>query len=127
MSTREREKAVKRRQARKDGPAQASLNNFRMSPRKIRQVADQLKGLTVAEALSRLAFSVKGPARPLRKLITSAVANAEQTGGVDLDNLRVLNVKVDAGMVLKRFMPRAMGRASGIRKKTAHVTVFLGD
>ena len=127
MSTREREKAIKRREPKKAAPAEASLNNFRMSPRKIRQVADQLTGLSVAEALSRLAFSLKGSARPLRKLITSAVANAERKGGVDLDALRILKVVVDAGQVARRFMPRAQGRATKIRKKTAHVTVVLGE
>jgi large subunit ribosomal protein L22 len=126
MSTREREKAAVRREAKKAAPAQATLNGFKMSPRKLRQVADNLTGMTVAAALSALAFSAKGASIPLRKLIASAIANAERKGGVDLDDLKVLRVQVDMGNTQRRFMPRAMGRATRIRKRTSHVTVFLG-
>ncbi|MBI5494353.1 MAG: 50S ribosomal protein L22 [Deltaproteobacteria bacterium] len=127
MSKREREKSARRREAHKGEPAQASLNNFKMSARKIRQVADNLTGLSVAEAMSALAFSLKGPARPLRKLIASAVANAERKGGADLDALKVLRVEVNMGTPMRRFMPRAQGRATRIKKPTSHVTVWLGE
>ena len=126
MSTREREKAAARRQARKEAPAQATLTGLRVGPNKVRQVARQVEGLSVAEALTRLAFSAKGAARPLRKLLSSAIANAERKGGVDLDDLRVLKVRVDSGPYMARFMPRAQGRATRIRKRSSHVTVFLG-
>jgi large subunit ribosomal protein L22 len=80
----------------------------------------------VAAALSALAFSARAAARPLRKLISSAIANAEKRGGYDLDALTVTRVQVDGGPMVRRFMPRAMGRATRIRKRTAHVTVWLG-
>lgn len=126
MSTRQREKAATRRKARKEAPPQATLTGLKVGPNKVRQVAREVEGLSVAEALTRLAFSAKGAARPLRKLISSAVANAERKGGIDLDDLKVLRVSVDGGPHLKRFMPRAQGRATRIRKRTSHVTVFLG-
>ncbi|MEW5853595.1 MAG: 50S ribosomal protein L22 [Myxococcota bacterium] len=126
MSTREREKANRRKQARKEAPPQATLTALRMSPRKIRAVADRIEGMTVAHALSTLAFSLRAAARPLRKLISSAIANAETRGGVDLDELTVAKVQVDGGPTARRYMPRAMGRATRIRKRTSHVTVFLG-
>lgn len=126
MSTRQREKAAVRREIRKAAPPQATLTGLKVGPNKVRQVAGEVEGLSVAEALSRLAFSAKGAARPLRKLISSAIANAERKGGVDLDALRVLKVRVDMGPHLKRFMPRAQGRATRIKHRTSHVTVFLG-
>lgn len=127
MSTREREKAIRRRQARKDALPSARLNGLQVAPNKVRQVARGLVGLSVAEALTRLAFSAKGAARPLRKLISSAIANAERKGGMDLDSLKVSSLVVDGGPVAKRFMPRAQGRATRIKKRTSHVTVFLGE
>lgn len=126
MSTREREKAAQRKQARKDMPPSARLTGIHMSPRKIRAVADNIVGLSVAEALSKLAFSTRLAARPLRKLISSALANAEGRGGLDLDGLTIWKVQVDGGPTMRRFMPRAMGRATRIRKRTSHVTVWLG-
>ena len=126
MSAREREKAAKRKQANKEAPPSATLTGIHISPRKLRQVADNLTGLGVAAALSALAFSAKGAARPLRKLLSSAIANAENRGGYDLDDLKDLLVQVDGGPSMRRFMPRAQGRATRIRKRTSHVTVFLG-
>jgi len=125
MSSREREKAIARRAARKAAPPQASLMGVKISPRKIRQVSVEIEGLSVAAALSALAFSAKGAARPLRKLISSAIANAEQRK-MDLDALTIARVQVDGGPTMRRFMPRAMGRATRIRKRSSHVTVFLG-
>lgn len=126
MSTREREKAALRKQARKEAPPSARLTGLRMSPRKIRAVAENIIGLSVTEALSKLAFSTKLAARPLRKLITSALANAEGRGGLDLDALTIHRVEIDGGPTMRRYMPRAMGRATRIRKRTSHVTVWLG-
>lgn len=126
MSTRQREKAARRRQARAEAGPQATLTGLKIGPNKVRQVAGELEGLSVADALSRLAFSAKGAARPLRKLISSAIANAERKGGIDLDDLRIVKVKVDGGPHARRFMPRAQGRATRIRKRSCHVTVILG-
>lgn len=125
MSTREREKAAARKEAKKAALPHATLTAIKISPRKIRQVAVNIEGLSVAQALSALAFSAKGAARPLRKLISSAIANAEQRN-LDLDALTIARVQVDGGPTQRRFMPRAMGRATRIRKRTSHVTVFLG-
>ena len=128
MSKRERTKAAERKEKREALPPHARLTGIRMSPRKIRAVAKNIEGKTVTEALSSLAVSLKLAARPLRKLISSAVANAEQKGVGDLESLMVTRVEVDGGQVQRRYMPRAMGRATRIRKRSAHVTVWLsGD
>ena len=79
------------------------------------------------EALHTLTFTNKAFARDMKKLINSAVANAQQTTNMNVDNLRVTRVFVDGGPTMKRFMPRAMGRATMIRKRTSHVTVVLDE
>jgi large subunit ribosomal protein L22 len=118
------------RKARKAGPAagpHASLRFLRVAPRKVRLVADEVRGLKVGDALAMLKFTPQAAAAPLAKLLRSAVANAEQKGGrVDVDALFVKTLTVDQGPKMRRFMPRAMGRAYRIEKKTSHVYVELG-
>jgi len=102
----------------------ATLKNYRQSPRKVRLVADLVKGKTLAEALVLLKFNIKRATDPLAKLIRSAAANAEKQGE-NLDALVVKSVTVDQGVTIHRSMPRAFGRATPIRKRSSHVTVTL--
>ena len=104
---------------------QAKLRNVRLSPRKARLVVDMVRGKGIQEAMNILQVSPQKTAPILSKLLKSAVANAEQSGVSDVDQLFVKTVMVDQGPVLKRFMPRAQGRASRIRKPTSHITVVL--
>ena len=104
---------------------QAKLRNVRLSPQKARLVVDMVRGKGIQEALNILQFSPQKTAPILSKLLKSAVANAEQKGVSDVDQLFVKTVMVDQGPVLRRFMPRAQGRASRIRKPTSHITVVL--
>ena len=103
----------------------AFLKNYRQSPRKVRLVGDAIKGKRIADATVYLSFLPKRAALPMQKLLSSAVANAKQAGE-SIDDLVVASVRTDKGIVLKRMMPRARGRASAIKKKTAHVTIALG-
>jgi len=103
----------------------AKLRNLRMSPRKVRLMTDLVKGKTVQDALLQLALKPRVAALPLKKLLESAVANAEHNHAIDANTLLVKNAFVDNGSVLKRFTPRAFGRASAIHKRTSHVTVIL--
>jgi len=107
--------------------ARAKLSFARLSPRKTRLVVDMVRGKGILDALTILRFSPQPSAKLVAKLLQSAVANAEQKGASDVDRLFVKTIFVDAGPVLKRFTPRAMGRASKIRKPTSHVTVVLAD
>ena len=107
--------------------ARAKLRYARLSPRKTRLVVDMIRGKIVGDALNILRLSQQKPAAIVEELIKSAVANAEQKGVSDLDKLFVKEISVDQGPVLKRFIPRAMGRASRIRKPTSHVTVVLDE
>jgi len=108
------------------GP-RAQLRFLRVAPRKVRLVADNLRGMKVGDALAVLRYTPQAAAKPLAKLLRSAVANAEQKGGrVDVDALIVKKLTVDQGPKWKRYMPRAMGRVTGIEKKTSHVLVELG-
>lgn len=102
----------------------AILKNYRQSPRKVRLVADVLRGDSVDTALTKLQFLDKRAALPIQKLIQSAVANAEQDG-YERSALHISSVRVDEGVVLKRFMPRARGAASRINKRNSHITVEL--
>lgn len=102
----------------------ASLKNYRQSPRKVRLVADLVRGKTVEQALAELQFADKRAAEPVAKLINSAVANAEQVGYARR-NLRIRAIHVDEGIVMKRFMPRARGAASRINKRNSHISVAL--
>ena len=105
----------------------ASLKFLRLAPRKVRLVADTVRGLPVGDALAVLKYRPQAAAKPLAKLLRSAVANAENKGGkVDVDALVIKTLTVDQGPKMRRFMPRAMGRAYRIEKKTSHVYVELG-
>ena len=99
----------------------------RISPRKIRLIMDQIRGRDVEDALNQLSFSSKKGANILKKLINSAVANAQQNSDVDVDKLYINRIYADEGPVLKRFRPRAMGRATRIIKRTSHLTVKLDE
>jgi len=110
----------------------ASLRNYRVSARKARLLADQVRGRQVEDALNLLAVSPKRFARPLAKLLRSAVANAEvrnesQRAGIDVDNLVVHRICVDEGPSLWRIRPRAQGRATWIQKRTSHVQIVLAE
>jgi len=107
--------------------ASAKLKFARLSPQKTRLVVDMVRGKAVQEALNILKFSPQRPADIVAKLVRSAVANAEQKGVSDVDRLFVKAVFVDQGPTLKRFMPRAQGRATRIRKPTSHITVVLDE
>jgi large subunit ribosomal protein L22 len=103
------------------------LRFLRVAPRKVRLVADEVRGLKVGDALAILKYTSQSAAEPLAKLLRSAVANAEQKGGrVDVDALFVKTLTVDQGPKMRRFMARAMGRAYRVEKKTSHVYVELG-
>jgi large subunit ribosomal protein L22 len=107
--------------------AKATLKSARLSPQKTRLVIDMIRGKGVQDALNILKFSPKRSAAIVSKLVSSAVANAEQNGVDDIDRLYVKTISVDQGPVLRRFMPRAQGRATKIRKPTAHITVVLDE
>lgn len=103
------------------------LKHARISPQKVRLVADQIRGLPVEKALELLTFSDKKAGAIMKKLVDSAIANAEHNEGADIDELRVSAVSVDAGPVMKRLQPRAKGRANRILKRTSHITVTVAD
>jgi large subunit ribosomal protein L22 len=103
----------------------AILKNYRQSPRKVRLVADVVRGKKVVDALNALQFVEKRASEPFAKVIRSAAANAASTGE-DVSKLVVKKVSVDKGTTLKRFMPRARGSASRINKRSSHITVELG-
>lgn len=105
----------------------AKHKNARVSARKTRLVADQIRGLPVGNALDILTFSVKKSAGLIKKVLNSAIANAENNAGLDIDDLRVTTIFVDEGPVLKRIKPRAKGRADRIEKPTCHITVCVSD
>ena len=105
----------------------AKLRFARLSPRKARLVADQIRGLPVGRAEELLTFSRKRAAAVIRKVLNSAIANAEHNEGADIDELRVHSVCVDQGPVHKRFRPRARGRATRILKPTSHITLTVAD
>ena len=107
--------------------ATAKLSFVRLSPQKARLVIDMVRGKRVQEALNVLKFSPQRAAEIVAKLVSSAVANAEQKGVSDVDRLFVKSIFVDQGPVLRRFMPKGRGSASRIRKPTSHITVVLGE
>jgi large subunit ribosomal protein L22 len=107
--------------------ASAKLTFARISPRKTRLVVDMIRGREIQSALNILKFSPQPSAKLISTLLRSAVANAEQKGVSDVDSLYVKTIYVNAGSVLKRFLPRAMGRASKIRKPTSHIHVVLSE
>ncbi|NVK02040.1 MAG: 50S ribosomal protein L22 [Oceanospirillaceae bacterium] len=105
----------------------AKHNGARISAQKARLVADQIRGKSVGEALNILAFSTKKGAHLVKKVLESAIANAEHNNGADIDELRVSTVFVDEGMTMKRIRPRAKGRADRILKRSCHITVKVAD
>jgi large subunit ribosomal protein L22 len=124
---------VKKGQARKEKPkakpvpivVRASSRYVRVAPRKARLVADQVRGLQIERARALLQFSPRGAARDIGKLIESAAANAENNHDLIADEMRVAEITVDEGPTLRRFRPRALGRATPINKRTSHIAVAL--
>ena len=107
--------------------ATAILKFVRLSAQKGRLVADQIRGMPVARALEVLQFSRKKAAGHVRKVLESAIANAEHNEGADVDELKVATIQVDGGPTLKRFHARAKGRGARILKRTSHITVTVSD
>lgn len=108
-------------------PGVAKLRHQRLSPQKARLVADLVRGKNALEALNMLKFTNKKAAIYIEKTLRSAIANAENNLGMDVDKLYVSKIMIDKGPVLKRLMPRAMGRADIIRKPLAHITVEVEE
>lgn len=105
----------------------AKLRGARLSAQKARLVVDQIRGKSVEEALDLLAFSPKKGAAIVKKVLESAIANAEHNEGADVDELRVSTIFVDEGLTMKRIRPRAKGRADRILKRSCHITVKVAD
>jgi len=105
--------------------ARATLSRFRESPRKVRMVADMIRGRSVDDALSILRLQQRKAAKMLSKVLGSAIANATENEKADSDKLVVTKVNVDGGPVQKRWMPRSMGRANRINSRTSHVTIVV--
>lgn len=105
----------------------AKLLRVRLSAQKCRLVADQVRGLSVERALDLLEFSPKKAARFIRQVLASAIANAENNFGIDVDELNISTIYVDKATVLKRMRPRAKGRGCPILKPTCHITVKVSD
>lgn len=99
----------------------------RISAQKVRLVADQIRGLSIERALNLLTFSPKKAAAIVKKVLESAIANAEHNVGADIDELKVQTIFVDKATSLKRFTARAKGRGNKIEKQTSHITVILGN
>ncbi len=104
----------------------AFLKNYRQSPRKVRLVADLVKGKNVNDAIVALNLLPKRAGLPISKLVQGAVANAKQIGA-EAENLFIKEIRVDKGIVMKRMMPRAMGRGARINKRTSHITLVLAE
>jgi large subunit ribosomal protein L22 len=107
--------------------AKAKLKYLRIAPRKTRLVADLIRGKSASKALLDLSFSKKRAAKPLLKLVNSAVANAKNMFKLDKEELFVKEIRVDEGRTLKRYRARARGRAATIRKRTSHITLVLEE
>ncbi len=105
----------------------SSLKYLRISPRKVRAVVNTIRGRKVEDALAILQFTQRGPAVALEKMLRSAVANVANSDAADVDALVVKEIRVDQGPMLKRYLPRAMGRATMIQKKTSHVSCWLEE
>jgi len=105
----------------------AKLRFARISPQKARLVADQIRGKKVESALNELSFSPKKAAAMIRKVLESAIANAENNDGADVDTLRVSRIQVDQGPTLKRMHARAKGRGNRILKRTSHILVAVSE
>ena len=107
--------------------AKAVLRHARESSRKVRIVANQVRGKGVDEAMAILRFQPRKAARLIRKLLVSAIANAANNNKADVELLYVKSILVDEGTTLKRWLPRAMGRANRVNKRTAHITVTVAE
>jgi len=105
----------------------AKLKHARISPQKCRLVADQVRGKAVGNALATLRFMPKKGAEIILKVLQSAIANAENNNGADIDELKVYRIMVDTAPVLKRFVARAKGRGARIVKRNSHITVVVSD
>ena len=105
----------------------AKLRFARISPQKARLIADEVRGMPVERALEILQFSTKKAAQIMRKVLESAMANAEHNEGADIDELRISTLMVDEGPTMKRMKPRARGRADRIFKRTSHITIRVAD
>lgn len=105
----------------------ARLKGARISAQKVRLVADQIRGQQVGEALNMLNFSTKKGAHLVKKLLESAVANAEHNEGADIDELSVVQIFVDEATTMKRIKPRAKGRADRVLKRSCHITLAVAD
>jgi large subunit ribosomal protein L22 len=105
----------------------AKLKNLRVSPRKVRLVTNLIKGMDVNNALVQLVHVVKGSSTPVEKLLKSAIANAENNFGLDKDNLFISDVQVGEGPSMKRWLPRAHGRATQLIKRTSHIYLTLDE
>ncbi len=120
---------AKKKEAPKAKPAplvvRASSRYVRVAPRKARLVADQIRGLHIEKARALLEFSPRGAAQDIRKLLESAASNAENNHDLVADEMRVAEITVDEGPTLRRFRPRALGRATPINKRTSHIAVAL--
>ena len=111
---------------RKPARPQATAKFVRVSARKARLVADLIRDKSVPEAQAILAFSTRAAAEPVRKVLESAMANADHNAGMDVRELYVTRATIDEGPTMRRFRPRAQGRASRINKRTCHITIGLG-
>lgn len=107
--------------------AKATAKIVRIAPRKVRLVVDTLRGKSVAEAISTLRFANRGAAKPVEKVLNSAVANAEHNFDLNAEDLIIKEAYVNEGPTLKRFRPRAQGAASGINKRTSHITIVVSE
>ena len=129
----EKKAAAKKEPAKKAAPkapaappvVRASARYVRIAPRKARLIADQVRGLHIEKARALLAFSRRGAARDIHKLIDSAAANAENNHDLVGDEMQITSITVDEGPTLKRYRPRAQGRATPIHKRTSHIAVAL--
>ncbi len=107
--------------------AKAVANTVRIAPRKVRLVMDLVRGKNTQDALAIIKFTNKAASPVIEKLIKSAIANADHNYSMDIDNLYIKEAYVNEGPTLKRFMPRAQGRATRILKRTSHITVVLAE
>ncbi len=105
----------------------ATTKRLRISPQKVRLIVDQVRGKAVGDALEILSFSPQKAAGLVLKVVESAIANAENNEGADVDELKISEVFVNAGLTMKRIKPRAKGRADRILKRTSHITVTVTD
>ena len=107
--------------------AKASVRTVRIAPRKVRLVVDLIRGKKIGEAVAILRLTPKAASPVVEKVLNSAIANAEHNYEMDLENLIVSEVFVDEGPTMKRFRPRAQGRASAINKRTSHITIVVSE